>query len=130
MTVSPRTGRFSAQRRFDYGRLVGVFDTYVRTGRVDLAARKRGGGGARPHSREFTALAAAWDADMNDRGLAPATRDAYGRVSRGYLVFLESRGSAVSVMPTGRAFWGFSNHCPAGGRRPPCSGWCRTFARS
>ena len=48
MTVSPRTGRFSAQRRFDYGRLVGVFDTYVRTGRVDLAARKRGGGGARP----------------------------------------------------------------------------------
>ena len=48
MTVSPRTGRFSAQRRFDYGRLAGVFDTYVRTGRVDLAARKRGGGGARP----------------------------------------------------------------------------------
>lgn len=28
---------------------------------------------------------------MDDRGLAPATRDAYGRVSRGYLVFLESR---------------------------------------
>jgi hypothetical protein len=82
MTVSPRTGRFSAQRRFDYGRLVGVFDTYVRTGRVDLAARKRGGGGARPDSSEFTALAAAWEADMDDRGLAPATRDAYGRVSR------------------------------------------------
>ena len=44
MTVSPRTGRFSAQRRFDYGRLVNVFDTYVRTGRVDLSCRKRGGG--------------------------------------------------------------------------------------
>ena len=29
---------------------------------------------------------------MDDRGLAPATRDAYGRVSRSYLVFLESRG--------------------------------------
>lgn len=27
MTVSPRTGRFSAQRRFDYGRLVSVFDS-------------------------------------------------------------------------------------------------------
>ncbi|HEY6425374.1 MAG TPA: hypothetical protein VIY28_19455 [Pseudonocardiaceae bacterium] len=26
MTVSPRTGRFSAQRRFDYGRLISVFD--------------------------------------------------------------------------------------------------------
>jgi len=43
MTVSPRTGRFSAQRRFDYGRLVNVFDTYVRTGCVDLSCRKRGG---------------------------------------------------------------------------------------
>jgi len=92
MTVSPRTGRFSAQRRFGYGRLVRVFDSYVATGRVDLAARKRGGGGAHPESGEFTALAAAWEADMGERGLAPATRDAYGRVARSYLVFLESRG--------------------------------------
>jgi integrase len=92
LTVSPRTGRFSAQRRFDYRRLVGVFDSYVATGRVDLSCRKRGGGGPRPVSREFTVLAAAWDADMGDRGLAPATRDAYGRVACGYLVFLESRG--------------------------------------
>ena len=91
-TVSPRTGRLSAQRRFDYRRLVSVFDSYVSTGRVELSCRKRGGGGARPVSGEFTALADAWDADMDDRGLAPATRDAYGRVARGYLVFLESRG--------------------------------------
>jgi len=92
LTISPRTGRFSAQRSFDYHRLVGVFDTYVRTGRVELSCRKRGGGGARPASSEFTALAAAWDVDMEDRGLALATRDAYGRVARAYLVFLESRG--------------------------------------
>ena len=37
MTVSPRTGRFSAQRRMDYGRLTRVFDSYVRTGRADLS---------------------------------------------------------------------------------------------
>jgi integrase len=92
LTISPRTGRFSAQRKFDYGRLVRVFDVYVGTGRVELACGKRGGGGARPGSRDFIALAAAWDADMSDRGLAAATRDAYGRVSRGYLVFLESCG--------------------------------------
>lgn len=29
---------------------------------------------------------------MHERGLAPATRSAYGRVARGYLTFLESRG--------------------------------------
>ena len=85
MTTSPRTGRFSAQRRFDYGWLVSVFDTNVNTGRVDLSPRKRGGGGAQPESSEFTALIRAWETDMDDRGLAPATRAAYGRVARSYL---------------------------------------------
>lgn len=46
LTTSPRTGRFSVQRRFDYRRLVAVFDSYVATGRVDLSVRKRGGGHA------------------------------------------------------------------------------------
>ena len=50
MTISPRTGRFSAQRRFDYQRLVAVFDSYVLTGLVDLSVRKRGGGGPHPPS--------------------------------------------------------------------------------
>ena len=94
MTVSPRTGRFSAQRRFDYRRLVSIFDTYVATGEVELGVRKRGGGGAAPESVAFVALNHAWEADMDDRALAPATRAAYGRVTRGYLVFLESRGCA------------------------------------
>jgi site-specific recombinase XerD len=94
MTTSPRTGRFSTQRRFDYGRLVAVFDSYVQTGRVDLSVRKRGGGGRQPASSEFAALMAAWEADMEDRGLASATRAAYGRVARGYLVFLEDHGIA------------------------------------
>jgi integrase len=107
MTVSPRTGRFSAQRRFDYGRLVGVFDAYVRTGSVDLSPRKRGGGGAWPESSEFTTLAASWGADMDDRGLAPATRAAYGRVARSYLVFLESRGICCFDAADGASVLGF-----------------------
>jgi len=107
LTISPRTGRFSAQRSFDYRRLVGVFDTYVRTGRVELACRKRGGGGVRPVSSEFTALAAAWDADTDDRGLASATRDAYGRVARAYLVFLESRGILCLGDADGASVLGF-----------------------
>ena len=95
MTTSVRTGRFSAQRRFDYRRLVAVFDSYVQTGRVDLAVRGRGGGGPRPEGSDFVALDAAWEAEMGRRGLAPATREAYGRVARSYLVFLEGRGIAV-----------------------------------
>jgi integrase len=92
MTVSPRTGRFSAQRRLAYGRLVGVFDSYVRTGRVDLSVRGRDGGGPRPGENGLAVLDAAWEADMAGRGLSPATRAAYRRVARGYLVFLEQRG--------------------------------------
>ena len=92
MTTSPRTGMFSAQRRFDYRRLVTLFDAYLATGVVDLSVRRRGGGGPYPQAPAFTALDAAWEADMDARGLAPATRSAYGRVARGYLTFLESRG--------------------------------------
>jgi integrase len=92
MTTSGRTGRFSPQRRFDYRRLVAVFDSYVQTGRVDLSVRGRGGGGPRPGCSGFVALDAAWEVEMGRRGLAPATREAYGRVARRYLVFLEGRG--------------------------------------
>ena len=95
MTTSVRTGRFSRQRRFDYRRLVAVFDSYVQTGRVNLAVRGRGGGGPRPEGSDFVALYAGWEAEMGCRGLAPATREAYGRVARSYLVFLEGRGIAV-----------------------------------
>ena len=42
----------------------------------------------------FVALDAAWEAEMDRCGLAPATRAAYGRVARSYLVFLERRGIA------------------------------------
>ena len=73
MTTSPRTGRFSVQRRFDYGRLVALFDSYVHSGCVDLSVRKRGGGGRQPASSEFAALVTAWEKDMDERGLARAT---------------------------------------------------------
>lgn len=92
LTISPRTGRFSVQRKSDYRRLVALFDSYLVTRRVDLSMRTRGGGGPRPTSGEFNALVARWEADMAERVLAPATVGAYGRVARGYLVFLEARG--------------------------------------
>ena len=94
MTTSARTGRFSAQRRFDYRRLVGVFDSYVCTGQVDLSVRGRGGGGPQPMVSGFVVLDAGWEAEMDRRGLAAATRAAYGRVARSYLVFLERHGIA------------------------------------
>jgi integrase len=40
-------------------------------------------------------LDADWEAETGRRGLAKATREAYGRVARSYLVFLEGRGIAV-----------------------------------
>lgn len=107
MTTSARTGRFSAQRRFDYRRLVALFDSYVQTGRVELAVRGRGGGGPRPTVADFVALDAAWEAAMGRRGLAPATCDAYGRVARSYLVFLEARGVVALDGADGASVLGF-----------------------
>ncbi len=92
LTTSPRTGRFSAVRRFNYTRIVALFDSYLRSGEVVLTARKRGGGGRQPETSEFRALNASWETDMADRGLAAATREAYGRIARGYLVYLEDQG--------------------------------------
>lgn len=92
LTTSPRTGRFSGQRRSDYRRLVALFDWYEATGRVDLSMRKRGGGGTRPTAGPLVALDASWQADMTDRGLAAETRGVYGRVARSYLRFLDSLG--------------------------------------
>ena len=43
-------------------------------------------------ARGFVELDAAWEVEMERRGLAPATRAAYGRVARSYLVFLEGCG--------------------------------------
>lgn len=91
MTTSPRTGKFSAVRRFDYTRLINLYDSYLTTGVVMLAAAKRGGGGPRPVGHELVALNAAWEHDMAQRGLAAETQDYYGRLTRAYLVFLEEQ---------------------------------------
>lgn len=44
---------------------------------------------------------------MDDRGLASATHSAYGRVARGYLVFLESRGICCLDSADGASVLGF-----------------------
>ncbi len=123
-TVSPRTGRFSAQRRSTYRRIVDVFDSYVATGIVDLSVRGRGGGGPRPAQPAMAALAAAWESDMAGRGLAGETRGAYGRMARGYLVFLEQRGvsdlagadgaSVLAFLESLRGRWANSSMARAG----------------
>ena len=130
MTVSPRTGRFSAQRRLGYRRLVGVFDGYLSTGQVDLSVRTRGGGGPRPDSGAFTALDAAWEADMDARGLARAPAPPTAG-SRAVIIRCWSLGGlAISTSPMGPVCWRFWNRSRADGRLPRCSGWCRISARS
>jgi integrase len=101
MTTSPRTGMFSAQRRSDYGRLVRLFDGYLLTGRVDLSTKKRGGGGDGPQSEDFTALLASWSKEMEQRGLAVATRSAYGHAACDYLLYLEGTGLTSLAMADG-----------------------------
>lgn len=92
MTTSPRTGRFSVQRYFDYGRLVWLFDSYLLTGAVDLSMRPRGEQKDVPGSAEFSRLLVFWRADMEQRGLASSTQTCFGGLACEYLNFLEARG--------------------------------------
>ena len=130
MTTSVRTGRFSAVRRFDYRRLVGVFDSYVCTGQVDLSVRGRGGGGRQPMARGFVELDAAWEVEMERRGLAAATRAAYGRVARSYLVFLEGCGIVELGDADGASVLVFLESLLGKWAKSSLFGWCRTSARS
>ncbi|GAA5227702.1 tyrosine-type recombinase/integrase [Paeniglutamicibacter antarcticus] len=90
MTVSPRTGKYSAQRRFDYGRLVCLLDSYVLTGTVDLSMRPRGLQKEFPNSPEFADLLDSWSQDMEQRGLARSTQTCLGGLACEYLRFLEA----------------------------------------
>src|ERR1700740_341018 len=67
--------------------------TFARDGWICRSENAAAAGrGRRPVASALAALDAAWEEEMARRGLAAATREAYGRVTRGYLVFLEQRG--------------------------------------
>lgn len=95
LTTSPRTGKFSAQRRFDFSRLIHLFNTYLDTGTIVLSPRKLGGGGRWPTSLDLVERYTAYEIHMSDRGLADATIEAYGRATRSYLVFLEDQSTTT-----------------------------------
>ncbi|XAS74191.1 hypothetical protein VUN82_10375 [Micrococcaceae bacterium Sec5.1] len=78
MTMSPRTGRFSNQRRKAHRRLVDLFDSCLLSGTVDLSLKRHGEERAVPQSQEFIPLLASWSDEIEERGLAAATRSAYG----------------------------------------------------
>src|SRR5699024_5780561 len=73
LTTSPRTGKFSDQRRKSFGRLVRLLDSYSLTGSVDLSTMRRDGGEPAPRSEEFIRSLAAWSVEMRQRNLAANT---------------------------------------------------------
>ena len=107
MTISPRSGKYSAQRHFDYGRLVCLFDSYVLTGTVDLSMRPRGLQKEFPNSPEFSGLLDSWSQDMEQRGLAPATQTFFGGLACEYLRFLEAGGVSSWDAADGASVLGF-----------------------
>ncbi|QCO96797.1 hypothetical protein FCN77_02545 [Arthrobacter sp. 24S4-2] len=86
MTTSPRTGKFSDQRRKAHRRLRDLFDSCLLTGTVDLSLNRRGQEPAVPQAQAFIALLVSWSDEIAERGLAAETRGAYNRVARGYLL--------------------------------------------
>ena len=107
MTISPRSGKFSAQRYFDYGRLACLIDSYVLTGTVDLSMRPRGLQKEKPNSPDFCALLDSWSQDMEHRGLARVTQTCFGGLACEYLLFLEAAGASSWDAATGSSVLDF-----------------------
>lgn len=107
MTTSPLTGRYSPQRRSGYGRLVRLFDSYLLTGTVDPSVKARGQRRTGPTSPEFSGLLASWSHDMEQRGLAPSTRNGFGGLACDYLNFLEAGGTFSWDAADGSSILGF-----------------------
>ena len=96
MTTGRRNGKTSPRRRRAYRRLVALFASYVLTGQVDLSIKRRGNTRRLPQSGEFAALFAAWSCEIEQRGLAAETRNAYGRMACDFLLYLEGKGGVVA----------------------------------
>src|SRR5277367_6346497 len=130
MTTSVRTGRFSPQRRFDYRRLVAVFDSYVQTGRVDLSVRGRGGG---VHGLGAVA-SSSWTPLGRPRWAGAVWRRLPARPTGGWRVATwcswKDAGSSCSTGLMAALCWRSWSPCWAGGPSRRCFGWCRTCARS
>lgn len=107
MATSPRTGKYSAQRHFDYGRLVWLFDSYLFTGTVELCMRPRSRERLVPKSPDFVALLDSWALDMQQRELATSTQHCFSALACDYLNFLEAQGVYFWSEADGASVLGF-----------------------
>ena len=101
LTTSPQTGKFSAQRHFDFSRLIHLVNTYLETSTIVLSHRTRGGGGRWPTSHDLADRYTEYETHIRQRGLADATIDDYARTTRSYLVFLE--GQSITTLDAATA---------------------------
>ena len=115
MTTSPRTGRFSAQRRFEYGRPATLFDSYVSPGRVSLAIGSHGGRVSVPQCADRVALWEAGSREMERRSLATVTGNAYGRAAGEIFLFSEASESTSLEAAGGSTVFGYLESLRAGG---------------
>lgn len=99
-TFSERTGGFSRQRWFDYGRLARLCDSYLRSGSVDLGKWRRSRL-AEPVVPGLAVVMERWEAYLAGSGLASATVGHYRRMAGLFLTWLESHGGRV----VGRFGW-------------------------
>lgn len=89
MTTNSKTGKFSKQLKYERGRLVRLFDSFVDTGVVDLSIYRPKNPRETLKSIEFERILVSWHTDMKKRGLAKSTMDYYGCLANEYLLFLE-----------------------------------------
>ena len=116
-TFSERTGGFSRQRWFDYGRLARLCDSYLRSGSVDLGKWRRSRL-AEPVVPGLAVVMERWEAYLAGSGLASATVGHYRRMAGLFLTWLESHGVVSLDGSDGSHVLGFLAGCVSANWRP------------
>jgi len=103
--ISSRTGAPSRQRRQLRGRLVGLADSFLESGRVDLAVVRRPA--RQPESGESRRLLEDWEAWMRAAGWAEETVGEHLRYAGRYLIHLEEHDGCGIEQALGASVDGF-----------------------
>lgn len=93
--ISPKTGKFSPERRMLQGRFIRLINSYIDTGRFDFSVMKRGR--LKPHDDYYLEIYNKYCSYLDEVYENINTRHYYDYGMYSFLSFLESRAQKISI---------------------------------
>ena len=128
-TISPKTGRFSSERRYLFGRISRLADSYLVTGEVDLSTQKRTRSSVLPVPAvaSFQLLIDSWDTEVTLRGLSRDTCYLSHEIACRFLQYSCGQGRTAIEEVTGADVTGFLELLAQSTTRDGLRSWVGVF---